>query len=64
MLLFLTTLHTHFHKIKVETVGDVYIGVAGLPEEREDHAIVVARFARDCVHKTFELTRKLEVTLG
>ena len=55
----------HFlHKIKVETVGDVYIGVAGLPEEREDHAIVVARFARDCVHKTFELTRKLEVTLG
>ena len=50
--------------LQVETIGDTYIGVAGLPDEREDHALAVARFARDCVHKMGDLTRKLEVMLG
>jgi len=30
---------------KVETVGDCYVAVAGLPKPREDHAAVMARFA-------------------
>jgi class 3 adenylate cyclase len=49
---------------KVETVGDCYVAVTGLPDPRKDHAVVMARFARDCMHRMRTLTRKLEVTLG
>lgn len=49
---------------KVETVGDCYVAVAGLPEARKDHAVVMARFARDCLHRMNDLTKKLELTLG
>lgn len=34
---------------KVETVGDCYVAVAGLPDPREDHALVMCRFARECL---------------
>jgi class 3 adenylate cyclase len=30
-------------------VGDCYVAVTGLPEPRKDHAIVMAKFARDCL---------------
>jgi len=49
---------------KVETVGDCYVAVTGLPDPRKDHAIIMARFARDALQKMNELTKKLEVTLG
>jgi hypothetical protein len=49
---------------KVETIGDCYVAVAGLPEPRKDHAVVMSRFARDCLQKVDELTKSLEVTLG
>ena len=49
---------------KVETVGDCYVAVAGLPEPRKDHHTVMARFARDCLHKFSYLVKKLEVKLG
>lgn len=49
---------------KVETIGDCYVAVVGLPEARKDHAVVMARFARNCMEKMNELTQKLEVTLG
>jgi class 3 adenylate cyclase len=49
---------------KVETVGDCYVAVTGLPDPRKDHAVVMARFARDCLHRMNALVRKLEVTLG
>lgn len=49
---------------KVETVGDKYVAVAGLPEARSDHAVVMSRFASDCARKFQNLIRALEKTLG
>ncbi|KAL7576124.1 hypothetical protein ACA910_004788 [Epithemia clementina (nom. ined.)] len=49
---------------KVETVGDCYVAVSGLPDPREDHAVVMVRFARSIMQRMYSLTRELEVTLG
>jgi class 3 adenylate cyclase len=49
---------------QVETVGDCYVAVTGLPDPRKDHAVAMARFARDCMQRARALTKKLEVTLG
>jgi class 3 adenylate cyclase len=54
----------HRGVFKVETVGDCYVAVTGLPEPRLDHAVAMARFARDCMIKMNDLTHKLEITLG
>ncbi|CAJ1964594.1 unnamed protein product [Cylindrotheca closterium] len=49
---------------KVETVGDCYVAVTGLPEPRADHAFAMAKFARECVMRFNELSKQLEVKLG
>lgn len=49
---------------KVETIGDCYVAVAGLPMPRKDHASVMARFASECLAKMDMLTRNLEASLG
>ena len=49
---------------KVETVGDCYVAVAGLPEPRKDHAIVMARFARDCLIQFTATVKAMVVELG
>lgn len=49
---------------KVETVGDCYVAVTGVPEPRKDHAVVMCRFAKDCFDKLKPLLKKLEVVLG
>jgi class 3 adenylate cyclase len=49
---------------KVETIGDSYVAVTGLPSPDKRHALSMARFALDCL-KTFKsLTKQLENTLG
>lgn len=40
------------------------VAVCGLPEPRDDHAVAMARFARECMKKMSEVTKQLEVTLG
>jgi hypothetical protein len=49
---------------KVETIGDCYVAVAGLPYPRDDHAIVMCRFARECMERMKEVMHRLEPTLG
>jgi len=49
---------------KVETIGDCYLAVTGLPDPRKDHAVVMSRFARECLNRMHVMTKKLEVSLG
>lgn len=49
---------------KVETIGDCYVAVAGLPDPRPNHAVVMAKFAHDCISKMSLLMTKLGSTLG
>jgi hypothetical protein len=49
---------------KVETIGDCYVAVVGLPQPRDDHAVVISRFAFECITSMSALTKELEVSLG
>jgi Adenylate and Guanylate cyclase catalytic domain len=49
---------------KVETIGDSYVAVVGLPTPRERHAEVMVRFAVDCLQKMGDITRDLADALG
>jgi Adenylate and Guanylate cyclase catalytic domain len=67
----LETLYASFDEIakkrrvfKVETIGDSYVAIVGLPSARQHHAVVMARFASDCRVKMREVTVELEKTLG
>jgi len=63
---FIITLTTIFapSNAEVETIGDSYVAVTGLPNPNERHAIIMARFAEACVEKFGEVTKKLEHQLG
>ncbi|KAL3922056.1 MAG: hypothetical protein SGILL_002410 [Bacillariaceae sp.] len=71
VFILLETLFRAFDKVaakrnvyKVETIGDCYVAVTGLPDPRKDHAVVMCRFAQTCMLKMQELTKKLEEFLG
>ena len=71
VFLLLETIYERFDVIakqlgvfKVETIGDCYMAVVGLPRPNKHHAVVAARFAMECVRLMKEVTRNLEVQLG
>lgn len=49
---------------KLETIADCCVAATGLPDPSKEHAIVMARFAFECLQRMTEVTRKLELTLG
>jgi class 3 adenylate cyclase len=49
---------------KVETIGDCYVAVCGLPNHHDSHAAVMVRFASSCLRAMARVTSDLEVYLG
>lgn len=49
---------------KVETIGDCYVAATGLPKARKDHAVVMVRFADQCLRRMKRVTHDLERFLG
>ena len=49
---------------KVETIGDCYVAVTGVPEAQDEHAVIMCKFARDCMLKMNVLTSSLTAQLG
>ena len=67
----LETLYSAFDDIaarrgvfKVETIGDCYVAATGLPEPQADHAVILVKFAQDCMTQFSQLTHDLVDTLG
>jgi len=49
---------------KIETIGDCYVAVTGLPTPQEDHHMRMVKFARRVLKSMGPLTRQMEVRLG
>jgi class 3 adenylate cyclase len=71
VFMLLQTVYHAFDKIakkrgvfKVETIGDCYVAVTGLPDPQPDHAVRMTKFSRECMTRMTEVTKKLEVSLG
>jgi Adenylate and Guanylate cyclase catalytic domain len=49
---------------KVETIGDSFVAVVGLPTPRKHHAVVMVKFADDCRREMNRVASELETSLG
>ena len=49
---------------KIESVGELYVAVSGLPNPEKRHAVIMAQFAQDCRTKMKKLVLGLERRLG
>jgi class 3 adenylate cyclase len=49
---------------KVETIGDCYLAVTGLPNPQTKHALIMIQFAIECKRLMVKVTRELETQLG
>jgi class 3 adenylate cyclase len=49
---------------KVETIGDCYVAVTGLPEPMDEHALAMAKFAKQCMVKMMTIVQALCIHLG
>ncbi|CAJ1951428.1 unnamed protein product [Cylindrotheca closterium] len=49
---------------KVETIGDCYVAVTGLPNPQEKHAEIMVKFSVDCLAKMRNIVLSLVATLG
>jgi class 3 adenylate cyclase len=49
---------------KIETIGDCYVAVTGLPEPDPNHSVTMVRFASECIYKMKRITNFLGVKLG
>lgn len=43
---------------------DCYVAVCGVPDRNKDHAVVMAKFAKDCLRTFQALVLELESSLG
>jgi Adenylate and Guanylate cyclase catalytic domain len=71
VFILLETLYQNFDRVakrrrvfKVETIGDCYLAVTGLPNPQTKHALIMVRFASECKKLMTKLTRDLETQLG
>jgi class 3 adenylate cyclase len=58
------TIATRRKVFKVETIGDCYVAAMGLPELDQNHALIMAKFAKDILYEAVNVMILLETMLG
>jgi class 3 adenylate cyclase len=58
------TLSSSYDVFKIESVGDMYVAVSGLPTPERRHAVIMAQFAQACLETVKRIVLRLESKLG
>jgi Adenylate and Guanylate cyclase catalytic domain len=48
----------------VETIGDCYVATTRIPEAQPLHAVIMVKFALDCLEKILVVTKEITGKLG